>query len=160
MLNRRKRLSYTIGCALLIIILCAAGGIGGLSLFQRATSCINGRGPLREFDVTINVGDQNQLKEAFRKFASKNHFLIWTEDYTPNGQEFVMDLPRWDTEVISSNLALDPNEAHPLDELPFYVAFYNNNCFHPTVASDVNGLVSDLKTYISQVPTATITDVK
>ncbi len=35
-----------------------------------------------------------------------------------------------------------------------------NDCIHPTVASEIGGLVSELKGLISEIPNATITDTK
>lgn len=40
----------------------------------------------------------------------------------------------------------------------FCVNFYDYDCTHPTVASDLEGLMSELKGLISEIPNVTITE--
>ena len=59
---------------------------------------------------------------------------------------------RKDVEVVILNLPMN------LDH--YDVAFYNFDCDHPTVASDIEGLVTDLKSLIGKIPSAIITEEK
>ena len=149
MLTERKKLYYAIGCMLLFILLCLGGGIGTVRWYDMWISCHNGRSPLESLEITIDVSQQQQLIEQFNKFADKNSFKFHIIKYTPNGEEFLIDLIRKDIKVIARN---------PFTLGEFKVGFYNNDCIHPTVASDIDGLVSDLKNLISEIPNATIVE--
>ena len=72
------------------------------------------------------------------------------------GQKYVespFEAPSKDVEVLILNNVIDLEK--------FDVAFYNNDCIHPTVASDIDGLVSDLKSsFKKEIPNVTITEEK
>src|SRR5258708_39822990 len=138
MLTKRKKLLIT-GC-LFGILLCVLGGIGTKVMLENWTakySCFNHRSSLGGFTATIDVSQQKQLIEQLQKFADNYGFKFQMSVYTPNGENFLVYLTRRDAEVIASNTEFDLNK--------FYVGFYNYDCVHPTVASDVEGLVSNLK---------------
>jgi hypothetical protein len=96
-------------------------------------SCYDGRLPLKSLDVTIDVSQQTQLIEQFRKFDRKNDFGFDINYYTPDGNDFLIDLKRKDIEVISTN---------PFTLGGFEVYFYNNDCSYPTSGTDIGGGVS------------------
>lgn len=147
----RRKLYYAIGCILPVILLCLVGGIRAIKWYQQMTDCHDGNLPLRSLEVTIDVSQQPQLIEQFNKFAEENDFKFHIIKYTPNGEDFLLQLTRKDLEVSATN---------PFALGEFKVGFYNNDCTHPTAVSDIDGLVNDLKSYISEIPGATITDEK
>jgi len=91
------------------------------------------------------------LIDQSKKFADKHGFRFQIAYYTPNGTDFSIWLKRKDVEVITST---------PFKPGEFDIGFYNNDCIHPTVASDIEGLVSDLKSLISEIPSVRITEEK
>jgi hypothetical protein len=151
MSSGRRKLYYASGCILIVMLLCTAGGIGTIKWYQRMTDCHDGRLPLRSLEIIIDVTQQQKFIDQFRKFADKNEFQFHLVNYTPNGHDFLIDLIRKDIEVIATN---------PFRPAEFNVGFYNNDCIHPTVASDIDGLVVDLKSFLSQIPNAVISAEK
>jgi hypothetical protein len=151
MLTGRKKLVSAIGFAMLIILICIASGIGIVTWIPKAFSCYDGNLPLKSFNVNIAVSQQGQFVEQFRRFANKNGYLFLINFYTPDHEDFLIQLIRRDTSVIASN---------PFAAGDFIVGFYNFDCIHPTVVSDINGLVVDLKSFISMIPNAVISEEK
>jgi len=144
MLARYRKLIVTAGL-LLGMLLCLM-----IARYQQMNSCFKDRAPLRSFMVTLDRSQQKQLIERSRKFAEKYGFKFQIEYYTLNHENFLIDLTRKDIEIIASNPGFDLGT--------YFIGFYNYDCIHPTVASDVDGLVSDLKSSINEIPSVTITD--
>ncbi len=90
-----------------------------------------------------------QLVEQLKKFADKNSFNFEINYYTPNGEKFSVWMKRKDVEVVARN---------PFVSKEFKIGFYNNDCIHPTVTSDIVNLISDLKNVLSEIPNVTITE--
>ena len=147
----RRKLYYAIGCILPVALLCFVGGIRVLKWYQQMTDCHDGNLPLRSFEVTIDISQQPQLI-SLNKFAEENDFRFHIIKYTPNGEDFLLQLTRKDLEVSATN----PFALGRFSK----VGFYNNDCTHPTVVSDIDGLVNDLKSYINEIPNVTITEEK
>lgn len=152
MLAGRKKQYYVVGGVLSGVLLCFVGALATINWWQKTTSCYNDRPPLSSFAVTVDASQQKKLIEQFQEFADKNSFKFGIAYYTPNHEEFLIDLTRHDTEVIGSNTSIN------LDK--YLVTFHNNDCIHPTVASDIVDLVSDLESHIREIPSAIITEEK
>lgn len=146
MLARYRKLIVT-GGLLLGILLCLM-----IARYQQMNSCFKERLPLRSFMVTLERSQQKQLIEQSRKFADKHGFKFHIEYYTLNHENFLIDLTRKDIEITASNPGSDLGT--------YFIGFYNYDCIHPTVASDVDGLVTDLKSSMSEIPSARITEEK
>lgn len=146
---RHRKLYYSIGSILLLA--CLVSGIGLAIWYQKTTSCYNGNTPLKSFTANIDATQQAQLIEEFRKFGTKNGFKFHIAYYTPNHKQFLIELTRKDIEVIASD---------PFDSGEFIVGFYNHDCIHLTAVSEIGGLVSELKDFISEVPNVMITEEK
>ena len=146
--NRTKL--FTVGCLLLGLLSCVVGVVT-VTWYKKTTECFKDRPPLRGFVLTIDRSEQKQLIEQSRKFADKHRFKFDIVYYTPNGEDFLIDITRKDAELIVSN----PSST---DLGKFYVYFYNYDCIHPTVASDIDDLVNDLKRSLSEIPNAIITE--
>ena len=147
--NRSK--SFKIGCLSLGLLFCIVGGMSVIR-YQKTNDCFASRPSLQDFTVIINRGQQDQLIKQSQKFADIYEFKFDIVYYTPNGDNFLIDMIRKDVEVVIGNTPVD------LDK--FYVNFYNYDCIHPTIASNIDGLVSDLKRLISEIPSARITEEK
>jgi hypothetical protein len=119
--------------------------------YQKTNGCYNDRPPLRSIDLSIDTSLSQLLIGQSKKFADEHGFQISTAYYDQHGRDFSIWMERKDVEVII-NSPFNPGE--------FSIGFYNNDCLHPTVASDTDGLVTDLKSLISEIPSARITEVK
>jgi len=145
--NRPKL--FVFGCLFLVLSLCLMGGAYLLVKNQQIYGCYNDRPPLRRFDVTIDTAQSQKLIEQLEKFANKNRFSYEISYYSPNGEDFSVWMEREDVEVVT---------ASPFTRGEFKIGFYNNDCVHPTVASDITILISDLKNYLSEIPGVVIVE--
>lgn len=150
MLTKRAKL-FTGGCLLLGILFCVTG-IVAAAQYQKSMGCLKERSPLRSFAVTIDRDEQNLLIEQSKEFANKHGLKFDIAYYAPRGDIFLIEMRRKDIQVIINN-----NSFH-VDQ--FDVDFLNYDCIHPTVASNIEGLVSDLRSGISEIPSAKITEKK
>jgi hypothetical protein len=142
--SEQRKSKYSIGCVVLVLVLCLASGTV-FARYQKTTSCYDGRTPLKSYEVLIDVSQQQLLIEQFRKFADEHGFEFDLAYFTPDHKSFRIDLLRKDTEVILTN---------PFQLEEFRIGFYNYDCIHPTVASDIDGLVRDFESYILEIPDA------
>ena len=145
----RNRL-FIAGCSA-ALLLCLVGGIF-INRYQKMVDCFKVRHPLKSFVLSIDRSQQKTLIEQSRKFSDKYGFQFDVAYFTPNREDFRIDMIRKDVEVVILNLPMN------LDH--YDVAFYNFDCDHPTVASDIEGLVTDLKSLIGKIPSAIITEEK
>jgi hypothetical protein len=132
------------------VLLCVAIGIG-ISEYQRESRCYRSTPPLRSINVTMDLNQSELLIEKLKTFSDQNGFIYEVNYYTPNRKDFSVWMRRKDTEIVANG---------PFDSEEFRIHFYNNDCIHPTSASDIIGLVNDLKDFVSQIPSATITEEK
>lgn len=155
---KRSKFWTGIGGVLLLILLCFAGGVFGIARYQKMTSCFgyDNRPVLASFEITINASQQQQLVEQFQKFAEDNRFKFHLgylhsgyQTPTPDRRPFLIHLERKD-------IGIDAINHRAVGE--FMIVFYNNDCIHPAVASDIESLVSDLKSRFSEIPNAVITE--
>lgn len=114
-------------------------------------NCMNGKQPLKDYLVVTNSNQQEFLIELSRRFASEHGFRFDIVYYTSNQNEFLVDLIRKDVEIIITN---------SFSQGEYEVSFYNNDCVHPTSASDIEGLATYLKRLISEIPSVRITEKK
>jgi len=136
---------------LLLPLLCLAGGVALAKRYQQTYGCYDDRPPLRSFNVTIDNSQSQMLIEQLEKFANKNGFSYKISYYTPNGEDFSVWMEREDVEVVT---------ASPFTRGEFKIGFYNNDCVDPTLASEISGLVSDLESFVGEIPSVTITEEK
>jgi hypothetical protein len=146
--SRRKLLQK--GFLAIGLMVCIAG-IVTVIWYQKMIDCFKERPPLHSFVVVVDRNHQTQLTDAARDFADKYGFQFDIAYYTPQRDSFRIDMIRNDVEVVLWNT---------IDLEKFYVNFYNYNCIHPTVASDIDELFNELKIYLSKVPNVIITEEK
>jgi hypothetical protein len=148
-----SRSKTSISGYLVISLLCCVLGTVAFARYQKTTACFNDRPPLKSFVVTIGSYQERWLIKPSQEFAGKNGFKFDISYFDQHGREYLIDMRRKDVEVVVSNNIID------LDK--FDVTFYNYDCIHPTVASDIDGLVRDLKSsFQEEIPNVTITEEK
>ena len=135
---------------LVISLLCCVLGVVAFARYQRNTACLNGRPPLRSIVVTVGRYQERWLIKPSQEFADKNGFTFDISYYDQHGRDFSIWMKRKDVEVIARS---------PFKLGEFKIGFYNNDCLDPTVASEIDGLVSDLKSFIKEeIPNVMITE--
>ncbi len=137
---------------LVISSLCCVLGTVAFAWYQKTIACFNNMPPLRSFVVTVSSYQERWMIKPSQDFARKNSFRSDISYYDQHGREFSIGMERKDVQVVINNV---------IDLEKFDVAFYNNDCIHPTVASDIVELEDDLKSFInSEIPNAMITEAQ
>lgn len=142
--------SVRVGCALSLLV----GLVGGILLFaryQEATTCHTDntdKPPLISMGVTIDPSQVRQFVEQSRQFAFKHNFRFDTDEDEQGGDTHVRMIGK-DVEIIARS---------PSNPGGYEVGFYNYDCIHPVVASDITDLVNDFKSFMNQIPNTTITE--
>ncbi len=134
---------------LLGVLLCILGCIGCVAL-----NTIDSDGeqlPLRSLRVTIAEGQREELFDQLRKFADKHGFEYQIADFNTNGEIFQFWMSRDDIKIISRN---------PFDPGIFRISLYYKSPTVPASQETVDDLVNDLKSLISEIPNATISEEK
>ena len=147
-MSMSRTTSVRVGC-LAILILGLAGGIVFFTRYQAMGSCHENQPPLKSMTVTIDPAQGQQFMEQSRQFAFKYGFRFDTSGLDRQGNEFRMRLIRKDVEVVART---------PSSPGGFEIGFYNYDCIHPTMASDIADLVNDFKTFLSKIPNVTMTE--
>ncbi len=137
-----------IGC-LAGLLLGLAGGIFLAVYYQNAISCHGDTTPLKTLAVTIDPSQDQQLVEQSRRFAYKHSFRFDVGNANQPASEFRILMIRRDVEILTKTSS-NPGG--------YEIKFYNYDCIHPTVASDIEELVNDFKSFISEIPSVTITE--
>jgi hypothetical protein len=135
---------------LVISLFCCVFGTIASVWYRKTSACLDSRSPLRGFEVTVGNYQERWVIKPSQEFADKNGFKLQTAYYDQHGREFSIWMKRKDVEVIIDNV---------IDKDKFDISFYNNDCIDPTVASDIDDLMDDLKRFITnEIPNATITE--
>ncbi len=130
------------------------GLVGGILLFkwyQDILSCHTDRPPLISMSMTIDPSQSKQLIEQSRQFSFKYHYRFDVSYSDPQRTDPHIRMIGKDVEIIARS---------PSNPGGYEVKFYNFDCIHPIVASDIVDLVNDFKSFMSVIPNVTITDGK
>lgn len=142
--------SARVGCLVSLLV----GLVGGIILvnhYQAMTSCIGKQPPLTSFGITIDPSQNQQFVEQSRKFAYRHSFRFDTADFDRPLSDVRIHMVGKDVEVIvrtSSNPG------------GYDIGFYNYDCIHPTVVSEIGDVVSDYKSFVSEIPDVMISAEK
>ena len=144
MLANRTKLITTVSLGVLLFI------FGCLGLAQIIHKGSQGNLPLRVLRITIDVNQHQELFAQLRKFANQHDFKIFIRkvDVIPEG--IFIEMYRDDIEILAGNAASDPTMID--------LGLYERNPKHPTHKETIDDLVSDLKSFISAIPNATISE--
>jgi len=146
-LTERNKLIIDISLALgflVCLLLCVLGSIG----IKMMTPQVQ-RYPQeakRIVDITIDTSEREEFFDQLRKFANKHNFTILIDAQPSGAEDFLISMHRSDIEIDGDN-AFAPGEYGP--------GFYHADLLHPAPDSVFDDLVSDLKSFISEVPSAT-----
>ena len=103
--------------------------------------------PRRKVDITIDTSHRQEFFDQLRKFADKHDFTILIDAQPSGAEDFLIYMTREDI-VISG--------ANPFALGEYKLGFYDADRDHPTATESVlDDLVNDLKSFISEVPSAT-----
>lgn len=143
-MNRTR--SVRLGC-LVSLLLSLAGGFFLFERYQTRTSCHENQPPLKIIHVTIDPSLEEQFVEQSRTFAFKHGFRLDTVAFDQPEDTFRIRMIREDVEIITRS---------PSTPGAFEIGFYNYDCVHPTVASDIEELANDFRTFMSEIPNVRI----
>jgi len=143
MLTKHKKMIIG-ACLLLGILLCILGCLGiKMMTPQKQTYPQDAK---RIVDITIDTSQREDFFAQLRKFADKHDFTILI-DVQPSGPEdFLIYMTREDI-LISGTNVFAPGE--------YGFGFYHADLLHPAPDSVFDDLISDLKSFISEVPGTT-----
>jgi len=144
--NRTK--SVRLGCLMGLLFFLAAGMIF-VTRYQNATGCRENQPALKSLNVTIDRVQGQQLIEQSRQFAYQNSFRLDVVKFDETNGDIRLRMIRKDVQVIVRN---------PVDPAAFEIGFHNYDCIHPTTVADIDDLVNDFKSFISEIPNAAITE--
>jgi len=145
MLTKRKKIIIG-SCLLSGILFCILGCIGIKTMTPQKQRYP--QDAKRIVNVTIDTGQREEFFDQLRKYADKHDFKI-TIDAQPSGTEdFLIYMTRGDIEIIGDN-AFAPGE--------YGFGFYHADLLHPAPDSAFDDLISDLESFINEVPGATFT---
>ena len=111
------------------------------------------KSPRKKLVIVIQKSQQEELFNQFQTFAHNNGFAIRIAPNTPSGEDFSIEMWREDIMVFGAN---------PFDPGEFRIGFYNTDGAnpYPMPEGELNALVGDFKSLISDIPNATISEEK
>jgi hypothetical protein len=126
-----------------------AAGIVLFTRYQAMNNCHENSAILKSMTVSMDPGQEAQFIEQARQFAFKHDFRLDAGFSELPNSSVRMRMIRSDVAIIVRN---------PLNPGAFEIGFYNYDCIHPTLTSDIDDLVIDFKRFLSEVPTAWIAE--
>lgn len=108
----------------------------------------NGQEARRSVNITINITQRQEFFNQLHEFAEKHNFTILI-DTRPQGVEgFYIDMYRDDIMIAGTN---------PFVPAEYQLGFYDADRQNPVSETVLEDLISDLESFISEVPSATFT---
>ena len=153
MLSMRIRLVMMIASLLIGLLLGLFLGFNGSIAVKAKIESHNrlyrGQAPIKRVVITIDKSQQSELFDKFQMFADKNAFAIRIgHPLPPHFDSFLIQMFREDLQVISTN-SFDPGK--------FSLGFFDINPAKPTRDEIVDALVSDLESFVLEIPRGTLT---
>ena len=142
MLTRHTKL--IIGACLLLGIL----GCASLKTILTPTDNSSGQLPRRAVVITIDTSQQEKLFAQLRKFADKQGFTILIDTRPPGVEGFYIDMYRDDVEI---------NGTNPFAPEKYELGIYDRDRQRPVSETVLDTLVNDLKSFVGEIPDASIT---
>lgn len=131
------------GCLYLGVI----AGILGCTLLNNAANEIN-QEPVRRLRITIEESQREDLFAQFQKFAEAHNFKIDITDFNTNGEHFQVWMSGDSIQIVASDIPRKPNEAS--------IDFYGLYPGYPVDEETIDELLTDLKSFIGEIPNVTI----
>jgi hypothetical protein len=130
-------------------LLCIFGCIGFAQIAKKGSE---GQAPISALRITIDVSRREELFDQLQKFASKHSFRLLIRDVEVIPKGIFIEMYRDDIEIHAGSDASDPTMID--------LGIYERDPKHPTQIATVDVLVSDLRSFISEIPNVTITEEK
>lgn len=134
---KRTNLIKIISLFLLFIAVC-------VGLTQIAQNGSEGQLPLKILMITIDVSRRDELFARLQKFADNHAFEFHLDFHDANKKIFLVGMYRDDLKILAGNV---PNDPITID-----LGIYEQNPADPTLKKVVNDLVSDLKSFLNEIP--------
>ena len=135
------------GCLYLGVIL----GTFGCTLLNKVADGIS-QEPIRRLRVIINESQRDELFEQFQKFAAKHSFEIDITDFNTNGEHFQVWISGNGVQIVADD---DPSNSRSVS-----IDLYGIYLGYPVDEESVDALLTDLKSFINEIPNVTITEEK
>jgi hypothetical protein len=100
----------------------------------------------RSVVITIDTSHRQEFFDQLRKFAEKHDLTILIDAQPSDDEDFLIYMTREDIEISGANV-FAPEE--------YQLGFYHADLLHPAPESVFDDLISDLESFISEVPSAT-----
>ena len=95
--------------------------------------------------ITIDTSHRQELFDQLGKFADKNDFTIVIDAQPSGAEDFLIYMTREDIEISGANVF------HPGE---YELGFYHADLLHPASELAFDDLISELKSFVSEVPGA------
>jgi hypothetical protein len=108
--------------------------------------------PIRRLQITIDVDRREELFVQLREFAEKHSFRILIREVEVIPEGIFIEMYRDDIEISAADV---PNAPTMIN-----LGFYEANPANPTSEETVDELFSDLKSFLSEIPNISVTEVE
>lgn len=135
---KHKTITRIAGFLVLIIV-----AFGIKTLYEVWKDSYIGQHPKKTLGVVVDIDQREKLFEQLKRFAVENDFDIQIGQTTPSGDTFSIYMSRKDVVVWGENV---------LNPLAYDIAFYDKDPANPVAEDVIDGLLIDLKIFMSEVP--------
>ena len=149
MQSQRKTWYLLMVGSILIVVCFVLGCIGAVKTLdgKNTTETL----PIRSLSIELAVSQREELFTQLREFSEKHH-LKFDVSFYENKKEFFVFMEGKGLEIIAS--------PRPITITEIRVSFYEADSTNPPSEEIVDELFSDLKSFISEIPNATIIEEK
>ena len=132
-----------------LFLLYIFGCIGFTEIAQKGSE---GKAPISGLRITLDANRRAELFVQLEKFADKHDFeiLIRKVEVFPEG--IFIEMSRADFEISAVSV---PDAPTKID-----LNFYERDSAHPTPDEDIDELIGDLKSFLTEIPNVMITEEK
>jgi len=111
-----------------------------------------GNPPIRRLRITIDVSRREELFVQLQEFAEKHAFEFHLTFYDRDNKIFLVELYRKDLQILAADVPDTPTMIN--------LRFLDQNPATPTPEETVDELFNDLKSFLSEIPNITVTEVE
>ena len=144
MLTKRRKL-FIGACLSLGILLCILGCVGIITIASMTESS-SGQLPRRKVVMTIDTSQQQAFFDQLRKFADKHDFTILIDVQPSGAEDFLIYMTREDITISGAN---------PFSPAEYSLGIFDADRQRPVSETVLDDLVTDLKSFVGEVPGAT-----
>ena len=115
----------------------------------------NSLAPVRSLTLTVQISQRDEFFEQLQTFAEKHAFETETTDYNTNGERFQFWMSRDDLKISATDVPPEPTLVYI-----FFYAGYPGTPIAEDAIDEVDELVTDLISFINEIPNVTVTEEK